>query len=146
MDSQQTALVERTFEHARRIGPHFAATFYNELFLMDPAVRRKFTGDMVRQGEQLMAFLAYIVAGLRAPETILPAVRDLGVRHAGYGVEARHYPIVGTALVRTLRHELGHEFTPEARAAWTAAYKMLADAMCEAAYGVSANPAASPQR
>ena len=146
MDPQQIALLQRTFEHARRIGPHFSATFYNELFLVEPAVRRLFSGDMVRQGEQLMAFLAYIVAGLREPETIIAAVRELGVRHVAYGVEARHYPLVGTALIRTFRHELGHEFTPEARQAWTAAYKLLADAMCDAAYGVSANPAVSLQR
>lgn len=138
MDSQQTALIQRTFDHARRIGPHFAATFYNELFLLDPAVRRMFSGDMVRQGEQLMAFLGYIAAGIRDPETILAAVRELGARHVGYGVEARHYPLVGTALIRTFRHELGAEFTPEARAAWTAAYKVLSDAMIEAAYGKTA--------
>jgi hemoglobin-like flavoprotein len=138
MDSQQAALVQTTFEHARRISPHFAATFYNELFLLDPSVRRMFSGDMARQCEQLVAFLGYIAAGIREPETILPAIRELGVRHAGYGVEARHYPLVGTALIRTFRHELGADFTPEARAAWTAAYKMLSDTMIEAAYGKAA--------
>jgi hemoglobin-like flavoprotein len=49
-------------------------------------------------------------------------------------VEARHYAQVGTALMRTLKHELGAEFTPEARAAWNAAYMLLAETMIEAAY------------
>jgi nitric oxide dioxygenase len=146
MDPQQAALVRHTFERAVRIGPHFSATFYSELFLIEPALKRMFSGDMIRQGEQLMMFLAYIVQGLQSLDTILPAIRDLGVRHAGYGVEARHYAMVGTALIRTFRHELGAEFTQEARASWTAAYTLLSDVMCEAAYGVSASPAASLQR
>ncbi len=146
MDPQQAALVQRTFERAARIGPHFSATFYNELFLIEPPLKRMFSGDMIRQGEQLMMFLAFIVHGLDRLDDLLPAVRDLGVRHVGYGVEARHYAIVGTALMRTFRHELGPDFTPEARQAWTSAYKLMSDAMCEAAYGVSASPAASLQR
>jgi hemoglobin-like flavoprotein len=44
-------------------------------------------------------------------------------------VEAHHYGLVGTALLRTLRHELGSEFTNETRAAWVAAYAFLADEM-----------------
>jgi hemoglobin-like flavoprotein len=146
MDPQQTALVQSTFERATRLGPHFSATFYSELFVIDPSLRRLFSGDMIRQGEQLMLFLAHIVYGIDRLDEILPAVRDLGARHVGYGVEARHYAMVGTALIRTFRHELGADFTPEARQAWTAAYKLMSDAMCEAAYGVSASPAASLQR
>ena len=40
--------------------------------------------------------------------------------------------------MRTLKHELGADFTAEARAAWTAAYQQIADVMREAAYGTEA--------
>jgi nitric oxide dioxygenase len=43
--------------------------------------------------------------------------------------------MVGTALMRTLRHELGADLTPDTRAAWAVAYQMLSDVMREAAYG-----------
>lgn len=135
MEQRQIELVRLTFARAAKVGPHVAATFYNELFAIEPALRSLFKGDMVVQGEKLMAMLGQIVAGLDRPETILPAARDLAIRHVGYGVEAQHYVMVGTALMRTLRHELGAELTPEARAAWAAAYQLLSDVMREAAYG-----------
>lgn len=96
-----------------------------------------FRGDMVVQGEKLMTMLSQIVDGLAQPETILPAARELAVRHVAYGVEPHHYVMVGTALMRTLRHELGADLTPEARAAWASAYQLLSDVMREAAYGPS---------
>jgi hemoglobin-like flavoprotein len=134
MNERHVQLVQQSFAHARRIGPHVAATFYAELLTIDPSVRGMFKGDMITQGEKLMNMLGTVVDGLRNPDTILPAARALAVRHLDYGVEARHYALVGTALIRTFKHELGAEFTAEAREAWTAAYQFLADAMIEAAY------------
>lgn len=135
MNALQIDLVQGTFSRALRIGPHLAATFYNELFAIDPSLRRLFNGDMIAQNQKLLDALSYVVEGLRDFSGILPAVQALAVRHLEYGVEARHYATVGTALLRTLRHELGAEFTSEARAAWAAAYKLLSDAMIVAAYG-----------
>ena len=134
MDQRQIDLVQRSFERAMRIGPHVAATFYAELFAVEPALRAMFKGDMIAQGEKLTGTLRYIINGLNDPETVLSAARELAIRHLNYGVEARHYAAVGIALLRTLRHELGADFAAETRAAWTAAYALLSDAMCEAAY------------
>jgi nitric oxide dioxygenase len=64
---------------------------------------------------------------------MLPAVRDLGRRHGGYGVKPGHYATVGDALLSTLEQGLGAEFTPARRDAWAAAYGLLADVMIEAA-------------
>ena len=135
MEQRQIDLIQLTFARAAKIGPHVAATFYSELFAIEPSLRSLFKGDMVAQGEKLMSMLGHIVDGLNQPETILPAARELAIRHVGYGVEAHHYIMVGTALMRTLRHELGAELTPEGRVAWASAYQMLSDVMREAAYG-----------
>jgi nitric oxide dioxygenase len=84
-----------------------------------------------------MRMLGKIVEGLDRPETVLPEMRALAVKHVEYGVEAHHYATVGTALLRTLRHEIGADFTPEMRAAWAGAYQFLSDTMREAAHGPS---------
>lgn len=150
MNPRQIELLQSTFQRVMRISPHFAATFYAELFALDPNVRAKFTGDMIRQGQALMATLGHIVETIGAPEEMGPALRELAVRHVGYGVEAQHYPLVGTALLRTLKHELGREFTQEARDAWAAAYKIVSAIMLAAAsdpdVNGAADPAASPRR
>jgi hemoglobin-like flavoprotein len=56
-------------------------------------------------------------------------VQALGRRHAGYGVEDRHYAVVESALLWTLKEGLGSEFTPEVEDAWRTAYGVLASTM-----------------
>jgi hemoglobin-like flavoprotein len=69
---------------------------------------------------------------LKQPERLLPAVRLLGQRHVGYGVQSSHYQTVGEALLWTLGQGLGDKFTPAVEEAWTAAYLLLAATMQEA--------------
>lgn len=133
MTPEQIALVERSFEAVKPIAPAAAALFYDRLFALDPALRSLFKGDMAAQGQKLMQSIAMVVQGLRAPESIMPAVTALGRRHRDYGVKPEHYGTVGTALLWTLEQGLGDAFTPAVREAWGAAYKVLADTMIAAA-------------
>ena len=41
-----------------------------------------FPTDMTELRRKLMAALATVVSGLTQPETILPTIKELGVRHA----------------------------------------------------------------
>jgi nitric oxide dioxygenase len=141
MDERPTTLVQQSFARAALIGPHVAATFYAELFAIDPSLRAMFPRDMIIQGHKLMSMLANLVAGLNEPETITPTLETLARSHVAYGVKAQHYAMVGTALMRTLRHELGGAFTPEVQAAWVSAYQFLSQSMIEAAYGEPTPPA-----
>ena len=86
----------------------------------------------------LMATLAVAVGGLDNLDAIIPAVRDLGSRHVGYGVEAAHYETVGTALIWTLEQGLGDDFTEQTKEAWVAAYGLLTSVMIEAGEGSAA--------
>jgi hemoglobin-like flavoprotein len=141
MDERQIELVRQSLERAARIEAHLAATFYTELFAIEPSLRALFKGDMIVQGQKLMNTLRFVVEGLDRPAAILPAAQALAIKHLDYGVEQRHYAQVGTALMRTLKHELGMGFTPEMRDAWAVTYKTIADAMIEAAYGPAAKRA-----
>lgn len=138
MDQRQIELVQQSFAQAERFRPHLTVTFYAELFALEPSVKPLFKGDMMLQRRKLAEMLKQVIEGLDQPATLLPAVRALAIRHVGYGVEERYYDIVGKALLRALKHELGSAFTNETRAAWIAAYQWLAGEMRRAAY---ANPA-----
>ena len=70
MNQRQITLVQQGFDRASRLGAHVAATFYAELFAIDPALRPMFKGDMIAQGEKLMRTLAMVVEGLAQPETV----------------------------------------------------------------------------
>lgn len=144
MTPEDLRLVQSTFAQVRPIAAEAARLFYARLFELDPSLRPLFRGDLSVQGNHLMAALAFVVEGLARPETILPAVRDLGRRHVRYGVKDEHYATVGEALLWTLGRAFGSAFTPEVRGAWAAAYTLLAGEMMAAAH---AEPvAAAPVR
>jgi len=128
----QKALVQRSFETIAPIADDAAALFYRRLFELDPSLQAMFRGDMAEQRRKLMQMLAAAVKGLDRLEQLVPAVQDLGRRHAGYGVEDRHYETVGAALIWTLERGLGEAFTPETKDAWVTVYTLLATMMKDA--------------
>lgn len=133
MTAEQKQLVQESFKQILPIKEQAASLFYERLFLIDPAVRGLFKGDIKRQGSLLMAMLATAVNGLNRLDDIVPAVQDLGRRHAGYGVQEEHYTSVATALLWTLEQGLGNAWTPQLKDAWVACYTLLAGAMQQAA-------------
>ena len=134
MDDKQVALVQESFKKVVPIADKAAEIFYAKLFEFDPELKKLFKGDMAEQGKKLMSTLAIVIGGLDKPETIIPAAEKLAVKHVDYGVKAEDYTTVGNALLFTLKTGLGDAFTDEVKAAWVAAYKVLADVMKKAAY------------
>ena len=80
-----------------------------------------------------MAMIGTAVANLNRLDAIVPAVRDLGRRHGGYGVKDSHYDTVANALLWTLGQGLGPDFTPATKDAWATCYGVLAGEMKAAA-------------
>jgi hemoglobin-like flavoprotein len=133
------ALVQETWEQVVPIADDAAQLFYNRLFELDPSLRPMFAyADMVEQRKKLMQMITVAVRGLTKLDELIPAVRALGRRDIGYGVQAHHYDTVGAALLWTLEQGLGEAFTEEARASWTVTYFTLADVMRTASYSVAA--------
>lgn len=135
MNSDQVTLIRHSFAKLAPIAEEAAALFYGRLFEIAPEVRPLFRGDMTTQGRKLMATLAAVVSGLSNLEAILPVASALAKKHVAYGVRAEHYGPAGVALLWTLEHGLGAEWTSDLAAAWTAAYTMLSEYMIDEAYG-----------
>jgi len=129
MKVDQITLVQDTFDKIRPISEKAAKLFYNRLFELDPSLKSLFKGDMKTQGKMLMQMLDYAVTGLDRLDTIVLAIQNLGIRHAGYGVKDEYYETVGEALLWTLEQGLGKDFTPDVKDAWVEAYKLLSDIM-----------------
>jgi nitric oxide dioxygenase len=143
MTPEQIALVRFSFSQlASR--DEVAALFYARLFILDPALRGLFTGNMDEQRRKLGSMIALAVNSLDRPDALRSALDSLGQRHLAYGVAERHYDTVGAALVAALEIALGKRFTPEIRAAWLACYALLAGTMKAASRAADAAP--SPSR
>lgn len=130
---RQIDLVQDSFAAVVPITDRAATAFYQRLFALAPDTRPLFTADMEQQGRKLFLTLATIVDALDRLETIVPTARELAIRHVAYGARPQHYRHVGTALLDTLRSEIGAGFDADTEAAWVAAYTILSDVMLGAA-------------
>lgn len=129
MTPRQIALVQESWNKVQPLADAAAELLYARLFALDPSLEVLFKGDMREQGRKVMAMISVAVSSLSRLESIVPAVQALGRRHAGYGVEERHYAVVESALVWTLEQGLGAGFTREVEDAWRTAYGVLATTM-----------------
>lgn len=132
MTPQQVQLVQTSFKKVVPIAATAADLFYARLFETAPETRTLFPPDLTQQKAKLMSMLGTAVANLHRLETVLPAVRDLGRRHKGYGVATEQYAPVGAALLWTLEKGLGADFTPDVKTAWMEAYNALSGVMTAA--------------
>jgi hemoglobin-like flavoprotein len=133
MTPQQIERVRASFALVAPIADQAAALFYANLFEADPSLRSLFRGDMAAQGAKLMQMIGAAVRLLDTPHALVPVLRRLGERHAGYRVREAHYATVGTALLRTLEQGLGDAFDTDTRDAWAALYDFVSATMIDAA-------------
>src|SRR5215216_3413568 len=106
----QIDLVQGSFGLVEPIADTAAGLFYGRLFELDPTLRPLFKRDITEQGRMLMQMIAIAVRSLDHVDTVVPAVKALGQRHVGYGVQPAHYDTVGAALLWTLEQGLGDVF------------------------------------
>ena len=133
MNAAQQELVRATFAKLAVMPEVAGALFYERLFAANPSFPLLFNNDMRIQSIKLMTMLAMVVYNFPEPGQILPAIRDLAVRHVEYGVKLADYDAVGEALLWTLEQVLEKDFTPAVREAWTLCYDELAGEMKAAA-------------
>ncbi len=135
MTPKDIDLVQSSFAKVAPIDDETGLLFYERLFEIAPEVRPLFRGDIDDQGRMFMSMLTVAVNGLTTFDSIEPALRELAIRHAGYGVRPEHYASIGAALIWIMERSLGDDFTDEVRSAWLAVYDALSAVMIEAAYG-----------
>ncbi len=129
MNPSQPYLIRKSFAIVEEHRGIAALVFYRRLFALEPALRPLFKTDIEEQARKLMEMLAALIAMLERPALLTAELREMGARHATYGVKDRHYQIVGTALMEMLAEICGPAFTPAVREAWAALYDSVQSAM-----------------
>ena len=114
-------------------GNRLSATFYELLFERCPAMRRMFPADIEDQSAKLMRTLTWIVTHLDRRDKTLPAVRELGSRHAGYGARREHYPFVRDTLLEAMRRTAGPDWNERLADDWRLSIDLIARHMLAAA-------------
>jgi len=102
-----------------------------------------------KHGAKVVSTVSVAIGMLTDVDALVPVLKDLGAKHAKYGVLAAHYPVVGGAFLKTLSVGLGDDkYTPAVAAAYTAMWgvveaTMLAgveEAATKAKYGLFVPP------
>lgn len=132
--SLQVEVLEESFEAIKPNADGFVASFYENLFTVNPETRPLFdTTDMEAQKKKLLSSLVLVVENLRKPDALEGALRGLGARHIKYGALPEHYPIVGGALLATFEQYLQEKWTPNVKQAWVDAYGAISEIMLDGA-------------
>jgi len=133
---RQRELIRASFARIRVNKERAGELFYHNLFTLTPGLIPLFDGTSVTvQGSKLMQILEYVVDHLEEWSTLEETAKQLGARHAGYGVQPDHYAAAGAALMATLTNALGTDFTDETQDAWMEFYTHLSLMMEKGARG-----------
>ena len=109
--------VQTTWRAVVPIASQAADLFYDRLFALDERLQPLFPDDLTEQKKKLMGMIGRVVAELGDVSSVMPAVQELGRRHAGYGVKDEDYATVGAALIWTLEQGLGRPLLPRSKTA-----------------------------
>ncbi len=129
LDPGEVRLVCESFAQIQPRSEEVGATIFNQLFTLCPEIRGLFKGDQEAQQRKLMEMLSVLVSSRDNLETLIPIVKELGRRHAKYGVQDEYFSYVGAALLNTLEEHLKGEWNDELRNAWISTYTLLAVTM-----------------
>jgi Globin len=78
MTPEQIAVMQGSFQRVATFADQAAKLFYQHLFLLDPQLKSLFPSDMHAQGRKLVQMIGLAVHRLNSPETLIPAVQELG--------------------------------------------------------------------
>jgi nitric oxide dioxygenase len=140
MTPEQISLVESSYAALGEDAAAMAHDFYRRLFTIDPSAKELFTDNPDVMAVRFSVELKALVDAISSFPDFAPRVRDLGRRHAGYRVRARHYHAAGEALIGALADHLDERWSNELEVAWRRAYNLVAEMMMSA--GGAHRPAA----
>jgi hemoglobin-like flavoprotein len=132
MTQQQKELVKNSWLLVRQYMQDAGELFYNKLFTTAPEVQHMFQTPIPEQSKKLMQMLDYVVRKLDTVETIVGDITKMGTRHHQYGAKPAHYDVVGACLLETMAEVMHPFWDEELKAAWTAAYTLVAATMMQA--------------
>jgi hemoglobin-like flavoprotein len=139
MTGQQIQLVQQSWQYVSALNPVTVGTlFYTRLFEIAPEVQPMFRAPVPEQSKKLLAMISYVISKLDRLDEIVDEVGKLAQRHVQYGVQEKHYTIVGVALLWTLERGLDKYWNEDLKAAWVACYGVLSGAMIQASAPVKA--------
>lgn len=109
-----------------------AADFYAILFQHAPEVQDWFADDISVQAEKFLDLLLTALQSLSHLDELDSSLRDLGRRHAAFGITERHYRVFGISLLTALSRHVA-DWNDADKQAWGRLYRFVATEMIRGA-------------
>ncbi|CAO3658408.1 unnamed protein product [Umbelopsis vinacea] len=128
----ELAIVRKTWEqvsHIRladddtNVSPSlaFGLSFYNAIFREDPELQKLFP-NIMKQARALTGMISYITKPVDGLGELEASMRELGSRHAFYGVKIEMFRVIGQAFIAALEERLEDKYEAETGRCWLKAY------------------------
>lgn len=131
MEEARIQRLEQSFNLIAPRGPELMDHFYAHLFSKHPEVRSMFPTDMSGQKKKLLASLVLVIQNIRKPDALRQPLLDMGSRHAEYGTQPEHYPVVRDTLIGVMADMTRARWSEQLTEDWTAALNFVAGVMIE---------------
>lgn len=130
----QGDLLRESLNYIASRGTEMAQTFYRNLFKSNADIKELFARvDISAQHEMFLAALQYIVMNYENRAALLRTLRELGARHARYGVRPEYFAVFGECMLRTMAQISGRRWSLPIELAWRTAFENVAEIMIEGA-------------
>ena len=121
----QVMLVQSSWDEVEPVAHKVGENFYKKLFELDKTAAGLFGDNIKDQSKTLMSMIGMAVELLDHPESMGPAMKELGGRHTGYKVEASHFAPFSEALLWAMEQELHSGFSEDVKEAWESTLTFL---------------------
>ena len=125
MNSDDCALVQRSFARVFARKAHLADRFYHHLFRGNPKARALFGGNMSRQKEMFTTMLTSSVRSMSDSDSFDALADRLADSHARFHLTQEDLSVAVQALIGALRDVLGNELSEQEAQAWQQAITRL---------------------
>jgi nitric oxide dioxygenase len=119
LTAKQKRLIRESFLALEPAYDLVGQLFMRKLYRLDASFRDRFGSSAEAQSRKFMAGLKLGIIALNYEDGLTPVIRLVGVRNRRAGIKARHYRIMGKALLWTLEQSLEKRFTRETKEAWS---------------------------
>lgn len=128
LEQKTIDIVKDTVPVLKERGIELTQLFYKTMFENNPEVKPLFDISRQNSGEQpkllAMAILA-AAENIDNLEVMIPAVKNIGLKHVAANIKPEHYPIVGKNLLLAMEALLNPGV--EVIEAWAKAYTVISD-------------------
>jgi nitric oxide dioxygenase len=129
MNNETKAIIKATAPVLKQHGEAITTAMYKVLFEKYPQTQALFANASPDQHKKLANAVYMYAVNIDQLENLGKGIEKMAGVHVQTKVLPEHYPMVGDALLQSIKSVLGDAATPEVMTAWEEAYGFLAQVL-----------------